>query len=131
MGIVMAASPDKLPDNLPTPTWCDEEYGIALYDGDCLEILPTLPKVEAGVAHSVVSSMVIGIGIAIVLAGSCWLVGCILLYRRPVSVHLHGDCNSLHVRGSVNLPDLHDLGTLYAQGLDVEVKGDPNQERQS
>lgn len=83
----------------------------------------------AGVAHSVVSSMVVCSGIAIMLAGACWLVGCILLYRRPVSVHLHGGCDSLHVRGSVNLPDLHDLGTLYAQGLDVE--GDPNQERQA
>lgn len=33
----------KLPDNLPTPTWCDEEYGVALYRGDCLEVLPGLP----------------------------------------------------------------------------------------
>lgn len=33
-----------LPDNLPEPTWSDPEYGVALYCGDCLEILPQLPK---------------------------------------------------------------------------------------
>ncbi len=31
-------------DTLPTPTWKDEEFNIALYHGDCLEILPTLPE---------------------------------------------------------------------------------------
>ncbi len=36
----------RLPDGLPTPTWADEEFGIALYHGDCLDILPTLPKVD-------------------------------------------------------------------------------------
>lgn len=33
----------RLPDGLPEPTWKDEAFGIALYRGDCLEILPTLP----------------------------------------------------------------------------------------
>ena len=37
----------KLPDGLPTPAWSDEEYGVALYCGDCLEIMPRLPKVDA------------------------------------------------------------------------------------
>ena len=37
----------KLPEGLPTPDWHDKEYGIALYRGDCLEVMPKLPKVDA------------------------------------------------------------------------------------
>lgn len=33
----------QLPDDLPTPTWQDKEYGIALYRGDCLDVMPGLP----------------------------------------------------------------------------------------
>ena len=33
----------KLPDSLPTPDWCNEEFGIALYNRDCLELLPQIP----------------------------------------------------------------------------------------
>ena len=33
----------QLPPGLPPPTWADEEFGVALYRGDCLEILPQLP----------------------------------------------------------------------------------------
>ena len=33
----------KLPEGLPTPDWRDEEYGIALYCGDCLDVMPMLP----------------------------------------------------------------------------------------
>lgn len=29
------------------PTWEDEQYGVKLYLGDCLEVLPHLEKVEA------------------------------------------------------------------------------------
>lgn len=36
----------KLPDNLPPPTWYDEKYGVALYCGDCLDIMPGLPEVD-------------------------------------------------------------------------------------
>lgn len=36
-----------LPDGLPDPDWSDPEFGIALYRGDCLEILPKLPRVDA------------------------------------------------------------------------------------
>ena len=51
----------QLPPGLPTPTWADEAFGVALYRGDCLEILPQLPDgcVDAvvtdppyGIAHA-------------------------------------------------------------------------------
>jgi len=37
----------KLPDGLPKPTWRDDRAGVALYCGDSLKIVPTLPKVDA------------------------------------------------------------------------------------
>ena len=39
----MSARP-QLPPGLPTPTWADEDFGVALYCGDSLEIVPTLPE---------------------------------------------------------------------------------------
>ena len=36
----------NLPDNLPDPDWCDMEHGIALYRGDCMGVLPALPRVD-------------------------------------------------------------------------------------
>jgi len=41
------------------PTWEDEEFGIQLYLGDCLDVMPTLPKVDA-----VVTDPPYGIGFA-------------------------------------------------------------------
>ena len=49
----------RLPDGLPEPTWKDEEFGIALYRGDCLDILPTLPD---GCVDAVVTDPPFGIG---------------------------------------------------------------------
>jgi site-specific DNA-methyltransferase (adenine-specific) len=34
----------KLPDGLPKPDWHDPLFGVALYRGDCLDVLPKLPK---------------------------------------------------------------------------------------
>ena len=65
-----------LPDNLPEPTWCDEEFGIALYRGDCLDILPTLPKVDCVVTDPPygigVGSMPLGFSHTSRMAKSVW-----------------------------------------------------------
>ncbi|MCP4539852.1 MAG: site-specific DNA-methyltransferase [Chloroflexi bacterium] len=48
----------KLPPNLPPPTWCDETFGVALYHGDCLDVLRELP---AGSIDAVVTDPPYGI----------------------------------------------------------------------
>ena len=49
----------KLPDGLPTPDWCNEEFGIALYNRDCLELLPQIPD---GCVDAVVTDPPYGVG---------------------------------------------------------------------
>lgn len=40
----------RLPAGLPAPTWTDPDFGIALYLGDCREILPTLPPADVTIS---------------------------------------------------------------------------------
>ncbi len=46
-------------DGLPKPDWHDEKYGVYLYHGDCLEILPQLPE---GCVDAVVTDPPYGAG---------------------------------------------------------------------
>lgn len=43
----MSEERPRLPEGLSEPDWCDEEFGVALYLGDCLEVMKGLPKVDA------------------------------------------------------------------------------------
>jgi len=40
---IMTTDRPQLPPGLPTPDWCDEDYGVALYRGDCLEVMGRMP----------------------------------------------------------------------------------------